>query len=92
LISDGLLGPDHAVDTKLLAAGLKKAALPAGLAVALAAEVTEYAERLELQGENAAKLDAVELPRITLPDLNPPVELGELNELAACFLAQKAAS
>jgi anion-transporting ArsA/GET3 family ATPase len=90
LISEGLLGPDHAVDTKLLVAGLKKAALPADLATALAAEMTEYAERLELQGENAAKLDAVELPRITLPDLNPPVELGELNELAACFLAHPA--
>jgi hypothetical protein len=22
---------------------------------------------------------------VQLPDLNPPVELGELNELAACF-------
>jgi anion-transporting ArsA/GET3 family ATPase len=87
LISAGLLGADHAVDEKALAAGLKKANLPVNLAAALASEVTEYAERLELQGENAAKLDAIDLPRITLPDLNPPVELGELSELAACFLA-----
>ena len=52
---------------------------------ALAAEMAEYAQRQRVQDENAARLDALDLPRIELPDLNPPVELGELNELAACF-------
>ena len=39
-----------------------------------------------IQAENAAHLDELDLPRIELPDLNPPVERGELNELAAKFL------
>ena len=85
-IPDGMLGPDNSVDAKALATGLRKASLPAELAPALAQEMTEYAHRLELQAVNAARLDAVDAPRITLPDLNPPVELGELNELARCFL------
>jgi anion-transporting ArsA/GET3 family ATPase len=88
LIEDGMLGEGNAVDAKAIAAGLRKADLPVALAAALAREMTEYADRLELQAENAARLDAVDLPRITLPDLNPPVELGELNELAGCFLAK----
>ncbi len=39
------------------------------------------------QAENAGHLDALGLPRIELPDLNPPVDRGELNELAARFLS-----
>jgi len=89
-ISDAMLGENNAVDPKAISAGLRRANLPAALAPALAAEMTEYANRLELQAENAARLDAVDVPRITLPDLNPPVELGELNELAACFFVQDA--
>jgi hypothetical protein len=45
----------------------------------------EYAQRQFVQDENHARLDALDLPRITLPDLNPPVEVGELKDLAACF-------
>jgi hypothetical protein len=45
-----------------------------------------YAQRQQVQEENVARLDALDLPRIELPDLNPPVELGELNDLAACFV------
>ena len=45
--------------------------------------MADYAERQRLQAENAARLDGLDLPRIELPDLNPPVELGELHELAA---------
>ena len=46
-----------------------------------------YAQRQQVQDENAARLDTLDLPRIELPDLNPPVELGELMDLAACFQA-----
>lgn len=89
-IADGMLGDGNIADEKAIAAGLRKANLAPGLAGALAQEMTEYANRLELQAENAARLDAVDVPRITLPDLMPPVELGELNELAACFLVKDA--
>ncbi len=73
------------VDTKLLSTGLRRVGLPAALAAPLAAEVAEYADRLEIQAENQARLDELGLPRIVLPDLHPPVERGELNELAARF-------
>jgi anion-transporting ArsA/GET3 family ATPase len=76
---------DGAVDTKLLTAGLRKVNLPASLTKGLAEEVGEYADRLEIQAANAAKLDLLDLPRIELPDLNPPVDRGELNELAQRF-------
>ena len=77
---------DGDVDTKLLAAGLRKVNLPAALAKGLAHEVAEYSDRLAIQAENTARLDELGLPRIELPDLNPPVERGELNELAERFL------
>jgi anion-transporting ArsA/GET3 family ATPase len=78
---------DGTVDTKLLTAGLRKVNLPAALAKGLAREVCEYADRLAIQATNAAHLDELNLPRIELPDLNPPVDRGELNELAGKFLS-----
>src|SRR6476469_1881978 len=78
---------DGTVDTKLLTAGLRKVNLPAALAKGLAQEVAEYADRLTIQATNAAHLDELDLPRIELPDLNPPVDRGELNELAQRFLS-----
>jgi len=84
LIADDQLGPDG-VDVKLLTAGLRKVNIPAAHAVALAQEMADYAERQQIQAENSQRLDAVRVPRIELPDLNPPVELGELNELSRCF-------
>jgi anion-transporting ArsA/GET3 family ATPase len=91
LIAEGQLDADGAVDRRLLAAGLRRASVPVAYADALAAEMTAYAERQRIQAENAARLDAVDVPRVQLPDLNPPVELGELNELAACFTLPHAA-
>jgi anion-transporting ArsA/GET3 family ATPase len=85
IITDGQVGADGGVDLKALTAGLKKAGVPAPHASALAAEMADYARRQQVQDENAARLDSVELPRIELPDLNPPVEIGELKDLAACF-------
>jgi anion-transporting ArsA/GET3 family ATPase len=90
LITDGQLRPDGTVDKKQLAAGLKKAGIAVAHAPALAAEMAAYAERQQVQEENAARLDALRLPRIELPDLNPPVELGELKDLAACFVGVSA--
>ncbi|TAM81321.1 MAG: ATPase [Jatrophihabitans sp.] len=88
LISDDLLDAAGTIDAKLLAAGLRRAGIPtsAAHAAALAAEVEEYAQRQRIQRENAARLDTLTLPRVELPDLNPPVDLGELNRLADCFL------
>jgi hypothetical protein len=47
--------------------------------------MADYAERQRLQAENRARLAVLDQPLIELPELNPPVELGELAELAACF-------
>ena len=85
LIDDEHLRMDGSVDAKLLATGLRKANVAAVHAEPLAQEMREYAERQQVQAENARVLDAVTAPRLELPDLNPPVELGELNELAARF-------
>ena len=85
LITNGQLEADGTIDTKALAAGLRKANITAVHAKALAREMTEYAERQQIQGENALRLDSVTMPRVTLPELNPPVDLGELTELAAYF-------
>jgi hypothetical protein len=93
LVTDDQMGPGHRVDTGLLLAGLQQAGLPAdGLADALGREVAEYAARLELQADNAKRLDEVGLPRIELPDLNPPVAVGELSELAVRFTQAAAGS
>jgi anion-transporting ArsA/GET3 family ATPase len=90
LITDGQVGADGAVDLPQLKAGLKKAGIPAAHGKALAREMAAYLERQHVQEENAARLDALDVPRIELPDLNPPVELGELKDLAVRFLGVRA--
>jgi len=87
LIEDGG-DEDGTVDVAALAKGLAHADIPEAHAAALAAEMTDYAERQRIQAENAIRLDALDVPRIELPDLNPPVGLGELSELASQFQAQ----
>jgi anion-transporting ArsA/GET3 family ATPase len=87
LVNDSLFGANHSVDTKLLGSGLRKAGVAVALADGLAAQMGEYADRLALQAENQERLDVLGLPLVELPDLNPPVELGELHELAKCFSA-----
>ena len=52
LVDASRLGPAHEVDTKLLAAGLRKANVPVANAAGLAAQMTEYADRLDLEAEN----------------------------------------
>ena len=90
LITDGQVGPDGAVDLARLTAGLDRAGVAAVQAPALAREMAEYAQRQRVQEENAARLDGLDLPRIELPDLNPPVQLGELTDLADRFLGRAA--
>jgi anion-transporting ArsA/GET3 family ATPase len=85
LVGDDMVGPDGDVDRKLLSAGLRKAGLPVAYSGALAAELADYAQRQQIEQETGERLDELGLPRIALPDLNPPVELGELKELAARF-------
>ncbi|HET6877589.1 MAG TPA: ArsA-related P-loop ATPase [Jatrophihabitans sp.] len=87
LISAGQLDADGTVDRKLLAAGLRKAGVPVAQAPALAQEMADYALRQQVEQAMAARLDELDMPRIELPDLNPPVEIGELKDLAARFYA-----
>jgi anion-transporting ArsA/GET3 family ATPase len=87
LITPDQLGADGQVDLDVLAAGLKKVGVAVANAPALAKEMCDYARRQAVQDENAARLNTLDLPRIELPDLNPPVELGELKDLAAFFRA-----
>jgi anion-transporting ArsA/GET3 family ATPase len=91
LITDAMLTADGTVDRKLLVAGLRKVSLPAAQATALATEVADYAVRQRVEQETAARLDELALPRVQLPDLHPPVELGELKTLAAQFVATQEA-
>lgn len=84
-----LLAPGTAeADTRQLAEGLAAVGVGAAHAPALAAELADYAQRQRIQAENAVRLDALDAPRIELPDLTPPLDLGELNELAARFVAE----
>jgi anion-transporting ArsA/GET3 family ATPase len=85
LIEPGQVDAGGRVDTAELAGGLDRVGIGAEHAPALAQEMAEYAQRQRVQEQNQARLDELELPRITLPDLNPPVEVGELKDLAACF-------
>ena len=78
---------DGGVDVASLKAGLKMAGVATALADPLAREMSEYAAWQREQADIADRLDSITAPRITLPDLAPPVDLGELTELAGYFLA-----
>ena len=79
---------DGRVDVASLKAGLKMAGVATALADPLAREMSEYAAWQREQADIADRLDSITAPRITLPDLAPPVDLGELTELAGYFLAR----
>jgi anion-transporting ArsA/GET3 family ATPase len=86
LVHDDQIGPGGRVDVAELRHGLDAAGVDAALAEPLAAQLVEYADRQAVQAENRSRLAAIPAPRIELPDLTPPVDLGELNELGAYFL------
>jgi anion-transporting ArsA/GET3 family ATPase len=86
LVKRGQVAAGGAVDLPSLRAGLRLAGLPTGLAAPLAQQVGEYAARQGTQTETARRLEEIARPRIQLPDLAPPVDLGELRELSSYFL------
>jgi len=90
LVGKGQVRKGGRVDLAGLGRGLAAAGVDAALAEPLAVQLAEYADRQATEAANLARLDALDAPRIELPDLTPPVELGELTELAAYFLADEA--
>ncbi len=87
LVGAGQLAADGSADVAALAAGLDRAGVDGRFAGPLAQQLRDYADRQRVQQGNQVRLDAVDLPRIVLPDLIPPVSVGELNELAGYLLA-----
>lgn len=90
LVAAGQVGSDSSVDLASLRAGLSLAGLAAGLADPLARQMTEYARRQTTQTQIAYRLADVSVPQIELPDLAPPVDRGELVDLAWHFLRDAA--
>ena len=83
---------DEQLNIAALRRGLKLAGVDIAIAEPLARQTVEYAARQEVQRVNLAKLDAIGLPRIEFPELNPPVGAGELNELADHFFVDESAA
>jgi len=79
LVSAGLI--TKGADTQL-ASGLAAAGLDRDLAGPLMQQLLEYAERQHVHADAAARLDEMELPIVRLPELSPPMDLGNLFELA----------
>jgi anion-transporting ArsA/GET3 family ATPase len=90
LVTEGQVGSNGSVDLDELRHGLAAAGLDVKRAEPLAVQLAEYAGRQAVQAENRARLESVEAPSVELPDLTPPVDLGELIELAAYFAADPA--
>jgi anion-transporting ArsA/GET3 family ATPase len=89
LVGAGQVATDGSTDVEQLRRGLDIAGIDARFAVPLARQFSEYAERQRVQVENERRLDAIDLPRVVLPELNPPIEVGELNELAGYLLGTR---
>jgi hypothetical protein len=86
LVQRGQITAKGNVNVRTLTAGLTPLSPAiAELARPLAEQMREYAIRQDEQVQTATRLDTIECPRIELPDLTPPVELGELNELSQYF-------
>jgi anion-transporting ArsA/GET3 family ATPase len=86
LVEPEQVGGNGVVDLASLRAGLRMAGVASAFAGPLARQMSEYAARQREEAEIVARLASIKAPRITLPDVAPPVELGELNELARYFL------
>ena len=82
LVSAALLNGRSEPDESLLATGLAEAGLDTTLAPALARQLSEYAERQAVQAAAQSSLDDIDLPIVRLPDLAPPMDLGNLFALA----------
>jgi anion-transporting ArsA/GET3 family ATPase len=89
LVGAGLLSPAGQVDEQLLGTGLAEAGLDAALAPALAREVSDYASRQQVQQHAEQTLAEADRPITRLPELSPPMDLGNLFELAAALDVQE---
>jgi anion-transporting ArsA/GET3 family ATPase len=70
------------IEEGLLAQGLTVAGLDPALAPALAAQVSDYGRRQDVQAEAAAELEQVGAPILRLPEVTPPIDLSCLYALA----------
>ncbi|MBV9594879.1 MAG: AAA family ATPase [Actinobacteria bacterium] len=77
---------DGRLSRAVLRRGLKLAGVDVDLTDELAQQMIEYEARQDVQRANADRLDAVAVPRIELPELAPPVGVGELSELSDYFV------
>jgi anion-transporting ArsA/GET3 family ATPase len=82
LVTADLLTDNGRTDEKLLQAGFAEAGVDTGLAPALAQQLSDYAARQVVQAEASASLEDIEAPIVRLPELSPPMDLGNLYELA----------
>jgi anion-transporting ArsA/GET3 family ATPase len=91
LVQEGQLaaGPTGlAMDAATIARGLRGTGVDTAYAEPLATQMAQYGARQEVQVINAERLRVISAPVIRLPELNPPVGVGELHELAGCFITQ----
>jgi anion-transporting ArsA/GET3 family ATPase len=89
LVSAAVLGRAGNADVGLLGQGLVEAGLDAGLAGALAVQVEDYAQRQTVQHEAERDLEEIGLPIVRLPELNPPMDLGNLFDLTHFLDAER---
>jgi anion-transporting ArsA/GET3 family ATPase len=82
LVPVGVLDADGRVDESALADGLRSAGLDVAFAPALAGEVLDHVARQRVQDEAERQLEHTGLPIVRLPELVPPMDLGNLFELA----------
>jgi anion-transporting ArsA/GET3 family ATPase len=85
-----VLVTSDAPDIATLGRGLRAAGVDAAYAAPLARQMEQYAARQQLQATNAERLTVINAPVIKLPELNPPIGVGEVHELAGWFVADPA--
>ncbi len=89
LVGAGQVSAGGLVDSAAIGRGLRGSGIDVAFAEPLAQQMSEYAARQQVQAENADRLSVIDAPLIQLPELNPPVGLGELHELAGWFLEDR---
>ncbi|MDQ1720113.1 MAG: hypothetical protein QOE71_2513 [Pseudonocardiales bacterium] len=89
LVGAAVLGKAGHADVGLLGQGLVEAGLDAGLAGDLAVQVEDYAQRQTVQHEAERDLEEIGLPIVRLPELNPPMDLGNLFDLTHSLDAER---
>jgi anion-transporting ArsA/GET3 family ATPase len=90
LVSVGQVDAEGVVDAAALARGLRGTGVAAAFAGPLAEQMQQYAHSQQTQRAIADRLEVIRAPLITLPELIPPVGVGEVHELAGCFDGDRA--